>query len=157
MGAMLIGTAARLAGVSTQAIRFYERRGLLRPVDRLGNGYRRYDDDTVDRVGFIQSAQNAGLSLGEIASVLTIRDAEQSPCAHVTQLLAGKLHDVRERQQQLARLEAELERLIEGSARMDPTECADEDICQIITRPLPRAPGGSPSGRPREGAAAPLR
>lgn len=44
------GTIAEVIGVSTQAIRFYERRGLLRPADRLGNGYRHYDAATIDRV-----------------------------------------------------------------------------------------------------------
>jgi MerR family transcriptional regulator, mercuric resistance operon regulatory protein len=138
MDLVLIGTVAEVTGVSTQAIRFYERRGLLGPADRLGNGYRNYDDDTVDRLGFIQSAQASGLTLDEIGSILTMRDAAQSPCDHVVRLLGDKLDEVRERQRQLARLEGELERLIDESTRMDPTDCADEDICQIITSARPR-------------------
>jgi DNA-binding transcriptional MerR regulator len=72
MGAVLIGTLAGVAGVSPRTIRFYERRGLLHPIDRLGNGYRYYDDATVDRLGFIQSAQTRGLTLAEIGSILAL-------------------------------------------------------------------------------------
>ncbi len=135
MGAVLIGTLAEVAGVSPQTIRFYERLGLLQPIDRLGNGYRYYDDDAVDRLGFIQSAQTRGLTLAEIGSILELRDADQRPCGHVTQLLVDKLADVRAHRQQLAGLEVELERLIEASARMNPTDCTSDGICQIITGP----------------------
>lgn len=133
MDPVLIGTVAEVTGVSTQTIRLYERRGLLWPADRLANGYRHYGGDTVDRLGFIQSAQASGLTLAEIGSILAMRDAELRPCDHVVQLLGDKLLDVRERRQQLARLEVELERLLEGSTRMNPTDCAEEDICQIIS------------------------
>jgi len=137
MGAVLIGTVAEVTGVSTQAIRFYERRGLLRRADRQANGYRHYHDDTIDRLGFIRAAQASGLTLADIGSILTLRDADQSPCGEVNRLLADKLAEVRERQDQLARLEEELERLLAGSTRMDPTDCTGEQICQIITRQPP--------------------
>ncbi len=132
---MLIGTVAEVTGVSTQAIRFYERHGLLRRPDRRANGYRHYHDDTIDRLGFIRAAQASGLTLADIGSILTLRDADQSPCGEVNRLLANK--EVRERQHQLGRLEAELERLLAGSTRMDPTDCTGEQICQILTRQPP--------------------
>jgi|TARA_R110000796_G_scaffold244963_2_gene368699 DNA-binding transcriptional MerR regulator len=39
---MLISQLARMVGVDTQTIRFYERQGLLPPPDRQENGYRIY-------------------------------------------------------------------------------------------------------------------
>ena len=134
MGHVLIGAVAEAAGVSTQAIRFYERRGLLRRPERLENGYRHYDLTTVDRIGFIQSAQASGLSLADIGGILAMRDADQSPCEHVADLLANKLADVRDRQRQLEQLAGELEALLDQSADLSPTECTDADICRIISR-----------------------
>lgn len=134
MGAVLIGEVAEAAGVSAQAIRFYERQGLLRQAGRLGNGYRNYDGDTLDRLSFIQSAQTAGLTLADVRGILAMRDSAQSPCAHVQQLLADKLAEVRERKQQLTQLETALDRLIQQSTLLDPATCADSDICQIVPK-----------------------
>ncbi len=41
---MRIGQLARLIGIDTQTIRFYEQQGLLPPPDRQANGYRVYTE-----------------------------------------------------------------------------------------------------------------
>lgn len=129
---MRIGEAAEAAGVPAQTIRFYEREGLLPPPRRGPNGYRDYDDSTLNRLRFIRSAQAAGLTLVEIASILDLRGEGAVPCAHVQTLLSTKLHDVQARQRELAVLEAELEELISRSHELDPADCTDEQICHII-------------------------
>jgi len=43
---MLIGELADVAGVTSQAVRFYERKGLLPDAERGSNGYRTYDEST---------------------------------------------------------------------------------------------------------------
>jgi len=45
-----IGAVARQAGVSVDTVRYYERRGLLRPAGRLPSGYRRYTEAAVARI-----------------------------------------------------------------------------------------------------------
>jgi len=130
---MRIGAVADAAGISTQTIRFYEREGLLPPPRRGPNGYREYEDSTLNRLRFIRSSQSAGLSLIEIASILDLRGEGAVPCAHVTSLLSRKLHDVRARQRELAALEAELEGLIGRSHALDPADCTNQQICHIIT------------------------
>ena len=44
---MKIGEMARRAGVTIDTVRFYERRGVLPPPDRLPSGYRVYDTAAV--------------------------------------------------------------------------------------------------------------
>ena len=117
---MLIGELADAAGLPTQTIRFYERKGLLLDPERGANGYRHYDESTLTRLRFINSAQAAGLTLAEIRSVIDLRDDGTVPCEHVTALIDGKLSDVRARISHLAALQAELETLLERSARLDP-------------------------------------
>jgi MerR family mercuric resistance operon transcriptional regulator len=129
---MKIGELSRVSGVASQTIRFYERRGLLSPSAREGNGYRRYDQAAASRLDFIRFAQAAGLTLAEIASVITIRDAGEAPCAHVSTLLTAKLEDVQRRQRELAVLEAELNRLIAASLDLDPTDCEPGGVCSVI-------------------------
>ncbi len=130
---MRIGEAAEAAGVPTQTIRFYERRGLLPSPARGSNGYREYDASVLARLAFIRSGQAAGLTLVEIASVLDLRRDGAVPCAHVHSLLTTKLDDVRRRQHELAVLEKELQGLIARSNQLDPSDCTDAKICQIIT------------------------
>jgi len=136
-GTMRIGDLALVAGVNTQTIRFYERRGLLPSAAREANGYRQYDEATASRLGFIRASQAAGLSLTDISSILSLREAGAVPCGHVATLLARKLADVRARQRELARLESELQHLIEASENLDPADCSAGIVCQIIPQPQP--------------------
>ena len=71
---MRIGELAERAGVSTSTIRFYERRGLLPPAERLANGYRSYDERALFTVRFIDRAQSlSGLPGASMISLPFIR------------------------------------------------------------------------------------
>lgn len=129
---MLIGELAETVRLPTQTIRFYERKGLLPEPSRGTNGYRVYDESTITRVRFIRAAQAAGLTLVEIGSIVDLRDDGQLPCTHVSNLIDGKLADVRRRLRELALLETELEQLRERSQRLDPADCTDTEICHIL-------------------------
>lgn len=66
---MQVGVLARTAGVSVDAIRLYEARGLIRS-ERRANGYRDFPDTALDLVRLIRLGQGLGFSLAEIAEVL---------------------------------------------------------------------------------------
>src|SRR4051812_7515770 len=89
-----IGQLARLAGVPTSTVRFYERAGLLRPDARSGGNYRHYGDAAVGRLRFIRSAQATGFSLGDIRELLSLTHAEEAPCDEVLALTKQRLADV---------------------------------------------------------------
>lgn len=131
---MLIGELAEAAGLTSQTVRFYERKGLLTDVDRGANGYRTYDASTLNRLSFISRAQAAGLTLAEIRSILDLHDAQTVPCAHVTALIESKATAVKARIEQLAALQIELEAILDRSSTLDPTDCAGDDICHILSR-----------------------
>ncbi len=130
---MLIGQLADALDIPTRTIRFYERKGLLREPQRTDNGYRVYDDATLARLRFIRTAQAAGLTLAEIASVIHVRDDGTAPCSHVDSLLETKLAEVRERRRQLAALETELAQLLDRSRQLDPANCTAGEICHIFS------------------------
>ncbi len=125
---MLTGHLADAAGLGTQTIRFYERQGLLPTPVREANGYRVYEDTTLNRLRFIRTAQAAGLTLGEIRSIVDLRDQGDVPCKHVTTLLSAKLDDVRARRRELDALASELEHLLTRGKRLDPGDCSDADV-----------------------------
>lgn len=73
---LTIGEVAEQAHVATSTIRYYERRGLLRP-DARQSGQRRYRVETLRRLVFIGFLQDAGLALDEIEAILTAATAAQ--------------------------------------------------------------------------------
>jgi DNA-binding transcriptional MerR regulator len=60
-----IGEIAARAGVNTSHIRYYEEVGVLPEPVRV-SGQRRYGEDVLHRLGIIDVAQRAGMSLDEI-------------------------------------------------------------------------------------------
>jgi DNA-binding transcriptional MerR regulator len=70
---MRIGEAAKRAGVSVRALRYYEEQGLL-TSDRSPGGQREYDEQAVDRVRFFQQLYAAGLPSRRIAELLPCVD-----------------------------------------------------------------------------------
>lgn len=103
---------ARLTGVSTDTLRHYERKGLVRPVHRTAAGYRRYPPDSVQRVNLIQRALAVGFSLDELARVLGERDHGGAPCRSVRALVNARLEDLDRQIVDLTALRIELQRLL---------------------------------------------
>lgn len=87
---LTIGRLSAQTGLSTNALRFYEREGLLAPASKTGSGYRLYEAASVARVGFIKHAQQCGFSLAEIQELLTLRSREGACCDDVRRLAVEK-------------------------------------------------------------------
>lgn len=75
---MTIGETARRIGVTTSALRFYERNGLI-VSSRTSGGQRRYARDVLRRVAFIRAAQSVGLKLAEIRESLGGLPEDRAP------------------------------------------------------------------------------
>ena len=132
---MLIGDLADRAGLSAKAIRFYEQAGLLPQPPRTSSGYRDYPPGAVDRLAFIRHAQAAGFTLADIRGVLAIRDSGQAPCQHVSVLIGEHLARVERRIAELTRTRDVLRDLQRLAAATNPADCAESDICTILSAP----------------------
>ena len=70
-----IGEAAKLAGVSTRTLRYYQELGLLTPSGTTAGGARRYSEADVARLHRIRHLQVlVGFDLNEIRTVLLAED-----------------------------------------------------------------------------------
>ncbi|MGW3204063.1 MerR family transcriptional regulator [Streptomyces sp. NPDC001135] len=89
---MLIGELSRRTGVSERLLRYYERTELI-SSGRRANGYREYDDQTVETVRRIRALLAAGLPTRIIRQVLpcTFDEATVRPCPGVLAGLRGQL------------------------------------------------------------------
>jgi MerR family Zn(II)-responsive transcriptional regulator of zntA len=117
---MRIAELAKLTGVTTSAIRYYESRGLIQPSARTESGYRLFEPRTVGRVGFIQRAKALGLSLTEIEQLLQER-REPSDQQRIRHAVAHKLVDTERRIQELEMLRTELNAMHKRLSTVDAT------------------------------------
>lgn len=102
------GELARAAGVSTDTLRHYERKGVLNAPRRSANGYREYPPEALGRVQLVRRALSFGFTLEELAGVLRTRERGGAPCREVRALAADKLAEVESRLRELRTLRDEL-------------------------------------------------
>src|SRR5512132_3960055 len=105
---MRIGTLASALGITSKAVRFYERSGLLKEPARTESGYRQYGPDDLKRLRFIRQAKDLGFTLTEIGSMLRMHDAGQAPCAEVIAIAERHLAGVESEIQRLQRFRRQL-------------------------------------------------
>ncbi|HZM86583.1 MAG TPA: heavy metal-responsive transcriptional regulator [Blastocatellia bacterium] len=94
---MRIGQLAEQAGVTVQAVRYYERRGLLKKTQRLASGYRSYSADAVRRIRFIKRSQALGYTLIEIASLLELSENRPHNTAKARSIVKDKISNIEDR------------------------------------------------------------
>lgn len=111
-----IGDVARHAELSIDAVRFYEREGLLGRVRRSSAGQRVYDDEAVRRLTFVRRATALGFSLAEVKSLLLLRVSARTPCERVRERAMTKLADIDRRIAELQEMRGALARLADGCA-----------------------------------------
>lgn len=114
-----IGEVSRVSGLSPDALRFYERKGLLPVPERTSGGARRYDPAVLDQLQVITTLRGLGFGLDQVRDLLaakstthTVRariEAARASIDRLETLLVAKekaLHDARD---QLDQWRAELD------------------------------------------------
>jgi DNA-binding transcriptional MerR regulator len=87
-----IGELAARSDITPDALRYYERLGLLQAPQRTRGGFRVYPAETLDRLRFIKQAQTVGLTLQEIGELVGYQDqGGLKRCRKVRDLLKAKL------------------------------------------------------------------
>jgi DNA-binding transcriptional MerR regulator len=102
---------AHLAGVSTDTLRYYERKGLLKPT-RSRNGYREYTLHMLERVRLIRRAISVGFTIDELHIILKARDKGEAPCRQVHKMAQTKLADVESQLRELEKVRDDLHSII---------------------------------------------
>ncbi len=128
-GSLKIGEVAKASGIGIEALRFYERSGLLGKPARASSGYRMYDEKVLDRLAFIKKAQTLGFTLDEIRRVIEESKAGESPCEEVREIVRYRLRELDERMAQMRRYRKELSAALE---KWDKAGTIEGDICGLI-------------------------
>ncbi|MEA2506866.1 MAG: MerR family transcriptional regulator, copper efflux regulator [Actinomycetota bacterium] len=127
--ALNVSDIAAQTGISTDAVRYYEKEGLLPPARRSPSGYREYDGSTADRIRFIKGAQEMGLKLAEIAELLEIQDRGACPCGHTKTLVEGHIAEIDAEINRLSGLRRELTKM----AQLDCPATTESELwpCEV--------------------------
>lgn len=124
-----IGDVAKLSGVGIEALRFYEKFGLLDKPARTYSGYRMYDKVVLERLSFIKKAQILGFSLEQIKQVIEDSGTGEKPCAEVREMVRQKLVELDFKLRQLQQYRDELAVTLQN---WDMLGQADGQICGLI-------------------------
>lgn len=107
-----IGQLAKLANVTTDTIRFYEKNGMLSQARRDTNSYRLYNTDDLQKLRFIRYAKQLGFTLEAIAELLSIRvEPANHSCEESKAIVQARLQEVENKLDELKKMQVSLQRL----------------------------------------------
>src|SRR5215213_2517370 len=124
-----IGDVSKRSGVGIEALRFYEKSGLLDKPSRTYGGYRVYGEEVLERLAFIKRAQALGFSLEEIRRIIDDARKGESPCDEVREIVRRRLAELDERMREMRLYRKELAETLE---EWDEKGRAPGNICGLI-------------------------
>jgi DNA-binding transcriptional MerR regulator len=127
-----IGQVAQETGLSVDAIRFYEKQGLLECPPRTEGGFRLFGEREIHALRLIQNARGLGFSLEEIRELLLLQRDGVTVCEHVQELLEHKIAQVRGKIAELRALEKALNRTLQQCRRNLREKTKDHKTCPVL-------------------------
>lgn len=117
-----IGELAKRSGVSVDAIRYYERRGVLPRAERTDSRYRVFSEESVARLTLVRQLQDLGFTLDEVTDALQAHDSGNATCEterwrleQVSERIDQKIRDLQGTRQSIQATLADCER---GACRL---------------------------------------
>ncbi|MBI3313291.1 MAG: MerR family transcriptional regulator [Candidatus Omnitrophica bacterium] len=143
-----IGEVAKEAGLSIDAIRYYERLGLVENPIRSEGGFRLYAKQAVEKLKFIRKAQTLGLTLSEIKQI--IRQSEkglESCCNYVGDLFHKKLEELEIKMNELRKVKRGLKDLMRQWIPIEKAKTKHFVVCPQIEAERPKRKKGKENGK----------
>ena len=112
---MNIGNVAARTGLPTKTIRYYEDIGLVTP-QRDANGYRRFREADMHKLGFVGRARALGFSIEECRDLLALYEDEGRASADVRQIAIGHLEEIERKISSLSDMRDTLKSLVHACA-----------------------------------------
>ncbi|MFF4378724.1 MerR family transcriptional regulator [Kitasatospora sp. NPDC092039] len=92
-----ISEVAAASGLTAHTLRWYERIGLLDPVDRAAGGQRRYCDADLHRLAFLGRLRLTGMSVADMLRYVDMARQGERTYPERQQLLEAQREEVRQR------------------------------------------------------------
>ena len=121
---MKISELSKSTHTNIETIRYYEKQGVLQPSKRLANGYRYYDEESVEQLKFIKKCRTLGFSLENIKALNRIKFS-MTDHYQADQLVLNKLIQVENKISQLLEIKDFLQSIVTESEH-------NEEECKAI-------------------------
>lgn len=122
MAEISISQVIQRSGLPASTLRYYEEIGLLSPTRRVG-GRRHYDESVLQRLALIQTGQQAGFTLAEIAALVTSMEDSQASAVDWQALVQRKLQEMDAQMRHIQ----DMKRLLEAIL-----DCEDDNLAECI-------------------------
>lgn len=126
-----IGQLSKLSGVKVPTLRYYEEIGLIEPPFRSEGNQRRFEHSALDRVRFIRNGRNLGFSIESIRDLIELGKNPDMPCEDAHKIARAHLVQIQQKITQLAKLQAELDRI---SALADSGTIGECKVFEALSR-----------------------
>jgi MerR family mercuric resistance operon transcriptional regulator len=122
------GSLAKLSGVNSETIRYYETIDLMPDPPRSEHGHRIYDDSHLKRLSFVRRTRELGFTLKEVRALLELVDSDDYTCGEIRDRTVAHLNDVTRKIRDLQKMQRTLRSM---ASKCDGGQVPE---CQIIDR-----------------------
>ena len=128
---MLIGQLSSKTGFSRDAIRFYEKQGLIPVGDRKNpfNNYKDYPEKTLEKLLVIKKMKGFGFTLNEIADFMELLELDSASCGNVSKKMIKKVALIENKIRELK----EMKKLIVNGMEFCPNQDEKSENCPLIS------------------------
>jgi len=119
-------------GVTSDAVRYYVRIGLLYPKRNPSNGYRLFSVADIKRLRFILRAKKLGFTLTEIRQIFSHTEAACSPCPAVRDILNRRIVENKKTIDELTLLQQRMEQAQKQWDHIPDGIPDEETLCPLI-------------------------
>ncbi len=123
---------AKLADVTVDAVRFYSKKGLLKPERNSSNNYKVYDHADLIRLKFISRAKLLGYTLNEIEQIIEASERKEAPCPLVRKIIKDRIETNKKQFSEALKLQKRMEKAMKQWEQMDDQVPVGHSICHLI-------------------------
>ncbi len=123
---------ADAAHVTTDAVRFYTKKRLLKPVRNKTNNYQMYSHADLIRLKFIGKAKILGYTLNEIKQIIIASEKSESPCPLVRDIIKKRIEKNKNQFNEAMVLQKRMEKALRQWENMDDSIPVGDSICHLI-------------------------
>jgi len=128
-----ISEVVDLLQLSADTLRYYEKICVIPKINRTASGIRKYDNDDILRIQFVQRAQKMNFTLAEITVLLKMRDDPQKTRKSIKSAtrkqIQSKLDQLELHLKDLTELRKELKSLLQLCTSSNQNDC-----CPILEK-----------------------
>lgn len=111
---MMIAEVSKKYDITADTLRYYERVGLIPPVNRNASGIRNYTEEDCNWVGFIKCMRSAGLSIEVLVEYVTMFQQGNSTIKARKELLIEQRRQLIKRINEMKQTLERLDKKIDG-------------------------------------------